>query len=148
MFPFLLNACLPSSKVQGFHSCTPSGSRDTFPSVGLALIRSISFAFIPAFVRARPMACLLSCHPECLPDGFHAFRCSCLPCGMPSCFPAAQRPCNTALRLAGRLSGTGACIQACLMDSTKKQVIAMRSFNVVVGGICWQCLVLANREQL
>src|SRR5690606_24172760 len=89
IFKFLFSVyCLPSCIEQGCHPCTPSGSLDTIPPVGLAIIRSISRAVIPAFTEARPMACLSSCLLEWLPDSFHAVRHSCLPCRTLSCVPA------------------------------------------------------------
>ncbi len=121
--------CLPSCMEQGCHPCTLSGSLDTIPSVGLAIIRSISRAVIPTFTQARPMACLSSDIPACHAECCHAFR--------HSGFPAL---CHSALP-----SGADACKQACVTDSAKKHVIPMHSFNAVVWGICWQCLVGSDR---
>jgi len=92
---------------QGCHPCTPSGSLDTIPPVGLAIIRSISRAVTPAFTVARPMARLSSDIPACHAERRHAFRLSCIP----------------ALRLSQLPSGADACKQACVIDSAKKQVI-------------------------
>src|SRR5690554_1289312 len=97
---------------QGFHPCTLSGSLDTIPSVGLALIRSVSRAVIPAFIQARPMACLSSCLLEWLPDSFHAVRHSCLPFGTPSCVPVFLQSCAAAFLTA---IGSG-CLQTGLRD--------------------------------
>jgi len=46
---------------RGCHPCTLSGNPDTILPVGLAVMRSVSRAVIPAFKEARPMACLSSC---------------------------------------------------------------------------------------
>jgi len=53
-----------------------------------------------------------------------------------------------ALRLSQLPSGADACKQACMIVSAKKQVIPMHSFNAVVWGIYWQCLVGGYRAML
>jgi hypothetical protein len=129
---------------RGCHPCTLSGGLDTMPSVRLAVIHSVSRAVIPASIQARPMACLSSCPMEWLPDSVHAVRSAC----RLECRHAFRLSCNPALRHSALPSGANACKQACVTDSTKKQVIPMHSFNAVVWGICWQCLVGSNRAML
>src|SRR5690606_591571 len=48
--------------------------------LSLHTVRQSSYnAVIPAFTRAKPMACLSSCLFEWLPDSFHVVRYSCSP---------------------------------------------------------------------
>jgi len=71
-----------------------------------------------------------------------------MPSGLPAVWNAVMRSGIPALRHSALPSGADACKQACVTDSTKKQVIPMHSFNAVVWGICWQCLVGSNRAML
>lgn len=117
--------CLPSGMEQGCHPCTLSGSLDTMPSVRLAIIQSAVPSFRLSHRQDRWLACRLA--------RWNSYRIVFMPSGIP------------ALCLSQLPSGADACKQACVTDSAKKQVIPMHSFNAVVWGICWQCLVVSNR---